>query len=596
MSALRLAVGGRLAGRGLTGVAGAAERSWVWALTGVILGSGAIVVTSSGRATGTDAAVLALAGWVVGPVAAGVLAEFRPGHRLVRSLAVLGAVPLLVVVLEAAGRGGRPAPAELVSSPLLAVAAGVVILAGCLLGGIRSFRALGFGGAVAAGVWAGSWAAGPSSVGFAAGLMAAALAVASVVVIVTAPPWMHLGVVRALVLAVVVVALGSAVVMAVVVIAATVEVPGPAGTGPAFAILLGLGLVPLVSWAYRGLSVRLYGTSRQPGVSLVGLYDQVPRSSDPSDLVAVAAAAVARAVRSPSARVVAPVEVPDGSDRGLAVVPLVAGGEQLGSLVVDPRRQGETFGRRDLARLAELAPAVAATVRTARLAQALEEAHRELATLRETERRRLHHDLHDGMGPLLAGLGMQVASLRRAARRLDEPDWGFDGRLEEVADAVAECQAETRRLVDGLAPESLDRMDLQAALVDLATGWSSSLAGTGLSVEISCEDDLGRLPDGVRVAAYRIVAEAVTNAVRHAQAGRCRIDASTSGGSLHVRVIDDGVGADGHTPGVGLRSMQDRAHSERGRFRVSPVDPAVPPGQPGRGTVVEATFPTLERT
>lgn len=591
---MRLAVGDWLTCRGVNWFVGAAERSWVWALTGVIFGAGAIVVSSSGRATGTDAAVLALAGWVVGPVAAGVLAEFRPGHRLVRSLAVLGAVPFLVVVLEAAGRGALPAPAELVSSPLLGVAATVVVLAGCLVGGVRSSRAA-VGGAVTAGLWAASWATGPSSVGYAAGLVAAALPVASVVVVVAAPPWMHLGVVRALVLVVVVMALGSAVVVAVVVIAATVKVPGPAGTGPAFAILLGLGLVPLVSWAYRGLSVRLYGTSRQPGVSLVGLYDQVPRTSEPSELVAAAAAAVARAVRSPAARVVPPlVEVPDGSDRGPAVVPLVAGGEQLGSLVVDPRRPGETFGRRDLTRLAELAPAVAATVRTARFAQALEVAHRELGTLRETERRRLHHDLHDGMGPLLAGLGMQVASLRRAARRLDEPDGGFDGRLEEVAAAVAECQAETRRLVDGLAPETLDRMDLRATLVDLATGWSSSLAGTGLSVEISCEDDLGRLPDGVRVAAYRIVAEAVTNVVRHAQAGRCQIEASTSCGSLGVRVIDDGVGADGHTPGVGLRSMLERAHSVGGQFRLGPADPGVPPRQRGRGTVVEATFPASE--
>lgn len=572
------------------------QRSSAGAIGGLAVGAGAIMVSSSGHATGTDPPVLALAGWVAGPLAAGVLAEFRPGHRFSRFLAGLGTVPAVALVLETARARGRPTPEELVTSPLIVAAAAAAILgAGYLHGGARSFRVA----VVATVTWTAVGASvsafgGPSAAGYLACVLAAALPLASTLLIVTTPPWMHLGIVRAVILMVLVATLAAAVLVAVVFIAATIDSPGPTGTGPAFAILLGLGLMPLLSWAYRALSVRLYGTSRQPGAALVGLYDHVPRTTEPSDLVAAAAAAVAGAVRSPSAQVVPPTDTAARGGRGRAVVPLVAGGERLGSLVVEPRRPGESFGRRDLTRLAQLSPAVAAIVQTAGLAQALEEAHRELGSLRETERRRLHHDLHDGMGPLLAGLAMQVASLRRAAERTSGSGESLHERIIEVADAVAQCQAETRRLVDGLAPEALDRMDLREALVDLAAGWSSSLAASGVRVDISCPSDLAPLPIAVRVAAYRIVAEAVTNVVRHARAQSCRIEAYMASGSLRLRVTDDGVGGDGHPPGVGLRSMVERANAAGGRFTLFPRDATVPPGQQGRGTVVEVTFAASE--
>ncbi len=129
---------------------------------------------------------------------------------------------------------------------------------------------------------------------------------------------------------------------------------------------------------------------------------------------------------------------------------------------------------------------------------------------------------------------------------------------------------------------------------DLANGWSSSLAGMGLRVDLDYTADVGLLPNPVRVAAYRIAAEAVTNVVRHANARWCRIEVDTSAGSLRMRVVDDGIGQDGRTSGVGRRSMLDRAQAVGGDLRISAYDAAVPAGQRGRGTVVEASFPQSE--
>jgi signal transduction histidine kinase len=139
--------------------------------------------------------------------------------------------------------------------------------------------------------------------------------------------------------------------------------------------------------------------------------------------------------------------------------------------------------------------------------------------------------------------------------------------------------ADVRRLVHDLRPPALDDLGLGGALRQLA----GQLARGGPAISVS-DERLEALPAAVEVAAYRIVAEALTNTVRHASAARAEVRLCAEDGVLRLEVADDGTGLGEDVPaGVGLRSMRERALELGGRVEV-----ACPPSG---GTVVTAVLP-----
>ena len=138
------------------------------------------------------------------------------------------------------------------------------------------------------------------------------------------------------------------------------------------------------------------------------------------------------------------------------------------------------------------------------LADALRAGRQRLVIAREEERRRLRRDLHDGVGPTLAGLVMQLGRCARSSRT--EPDAAADrlGRLQEAARGALD---DVRRLSHGLRPPALDELGLVGAF-----GSSPSARAAGALRRL----DPHRLPAAVEVAAYRIAAEALHNVARHA--------------------------------------------------------------------------------
>jgi signal transduction histidine kinase len=134
-----------------------------------------------------------------------------------------------------------------------------------------------------------------------------------------------------------------------------------------------------------------------------------------------------------------------------------------------------------------------------------------------------------------------------------------------------------RRLVEALRPPALDELGLLGAVQSRA----AALAGD-LTIDVSGKEPTAPLPAAVETAAYRIVVEAVTNAVRHSGGTRCTVSVSVSD-ALELSVRDNGRGLDpDRTPGVGLRSMQERAAEVGGTLSVrSTTD----------GTVVFARLP-----
>ncbi|MGY1836627.1 sensor histidine kinase [Blastococcus sp. SYSU DS0510] len=260
-------------------------------------------------------------------------------------------------------------------------------------------------------------------------------------------------------------------------------------------------------------------------------------------------------------------------------VPLVHERVEVGALRLAGVRRSATT----VAVLTALAHQLAPVVRALELSHQLQASRERLVLSREEERRRLRRDLHDGLGPALAGLTLRVDT----ARNTVGGDPAVDRALLELRDDVQEAVADVRRVVEDLRPAALDDLGLPGALHALARRMSSGR----LPVVVEGCPTVPALPAATEVAAYRIAQEAVTNAVRHA--GPCAtcvrvLLRAEAGRSLLVSVEDDGRGRVAapapSRPGNGLSTMREWAEELGGELVVT--------DRIGGGTVVVAALPT----
>jgi signal transduction histidine kinase len=178
-------------------------------------------------------------------------------------------------------------------------------------------------------------------------------------------------------------------------------------------------------------------------------------------------------------------------------------------------------------------------------------------------RRTVLRDLHDGVGPSLAAVALGL----RSARQLLASDPAAAARLlvlleDEIHSAIGDIKA----LVANESPAVVAKFGLVGAVETFVAALRSRLH---VEIEVLVLGEIPPLPEPVSVAAYRIIREALTNVVTHADARTCVVrlwfDAE-----LHVEVVDDGVGAAEVTTGVGLASMRQRASDLGGDCRVEP--------------------------
>jgi two-component system NarL family sensor kinase len=304
---------------------------------------------------------------------------------------------------------------------------------------------------------------------------------------------------------------------------------------------------------------RLFHGLRGDPYALLQEVDRALReAAAPREALAAGVEAVRAGLRLRGVSVV--VRMPDGTEveeraghvaTTFAAVPLELHGRQVGELRVT-RATAPTGA--DARALQAVAGPLASAAYAVRLSGALEESRTQLVQAREDERRRLRRDLHDGLGPLLAGVVMALDVVRSALAR------GDAARAAELSGAAAEqarsAVTDVRRLVADLRPPALDDLGLVGALQALV----STLTAGGPEVDVRATGRVDALPAAVEVAAYRIAAEAATNAVRHAGARRVELGIAALDAGLEVHVRDDGAGLpDDLTPGVGLASMRERA-------------------------------------
>lgn len=337
--------------------------------------------------------------------------------------------------------------------------------------------------------------------------------------------------------------------------------------------LLGLGSAPLRSVVQGRVDRLVYGSGADPA----RLWSRLQVEGD--DLV-VMTSALSQSLRLAGVRVVPFEEAGTATAFGEheVMIALTSRGRPVGALVATAR-PGERLDARTIDTLEGVAGLVGLTVDLTQANEALTAARSRMTSIRMEERRLLRRDLHDGLGPALAGIRLGLV----AARNLREADPDRSERmLDEVAHELSRQGEDVRRLSRSLLPLALDQGDLGSALRELAARFSD----TEVTVSVSFAVDLEPTP-AHQVCLYHVASEALLNVRRHAAARHCELVVlREQDGGILLEVADDGIGLDPAAPeGVGLRSMRERAAELGGTVTV-----VSPPGR--AGTRVTLALPT----
>jgi signal transduction histidine kinase len=506
---------------------------------------------------------LVMLGWPALAFVGAVVLDRAPESRIGRAAAVVALTPLLLVAWTI-GRHGTPVGPDHLRAvidelgpvgmaPLLLLVLAALPAEGRLAGRRRFWVCTAcIGVVVAVGMcW---WLASPTVVGLAAlaGLAAVSGTVATVQLAgelrPVDEPLLDLGiVVGALV--------GTASVGILVRWATELAGLGSADLSGAFAAATVAGLaMPAALWVRRSALARRYGRGVLTPDDVVAITADLGSETDPRELLGKAATMVAAASGNRNVRIVLGDDDPD--EEGWTTHPLVVGAERVGTLMIGTAHAEGPEPRQQRV-VAQLLPTVALVARAVALAVEAEHARRDVARERDAERSRILADLHDDLGPVLAGMSMRV----QAARRMSGESW-----VDDLAADLAACRADLRRIVSGLTPSVLDSGDLAGALRRLIESFAGAAGGPTVVLE--------RVPSGeqnpdVAVAVYRAVAEGLTNAVRHADASSVWVAVDEIDGRLRAVVSDDGTGGP-VAPGIGLTSLRRRAQELGGSLDIGP--------------------------
>jgi signal transduction histidine kinase len=278
---------------------------------------------------------------------------------------------------------------------------------------------------------------------------------------------------------------------------------------------------------------------------------------------------------------------PGNQDLGVTalLVPLIFRGRSLGVLVaLDPLGRDAGFSDEDEAVLVSFAASAATAVSTAQ--SVAEDRTRDSIAATERERGRWARELHDESLQSLAGLRVLLSAMRRS-----DPE-ETDGLLKQGIDQVDSTIAEMRRLIADLRPPTLDELGLGAALEALGERISM---GESIQVEMSLDLHFHsgrveqRLVAEIEDTVYRLVQEALNNAVRHGETDRAWVEVTEGDKTLRVQVSDKGRGFDPNlaTDGFGLVGMRERVELAGGTLELRST--------PGKGTSILADLPAIYR-
>jgi signal transduction histidine kinase len=205
----------------------------------------------------------------------------------------------------------------------------------------------------------------------------------------------------------------------------------------------------------------------------------------------------------------------------------------------------------------------------------------QIRTAQEQERKYLSRELHDQVGQMLTGLRMELTSI---ARKHGDAESEISLRIARAKGTVEQTLRIVRNIAMLLRPSMLDNLGLAPALAWLLKEVART---SGFEIHSEIDPTVDSLPDAYRTCVYRVVQEALTNALRHSSAGKVDVSLKSSREWVIGTITDDGHGFQRGVPGargLGLLGMEERVRELGGNIRIE--------SSPGRGTRIEFRLPS----
>ena len=246
--------------------------------------------------------------------------------------------------------------------------------------------------------------------------------------------------------------------------------------------------------------------------------------------------------------------------------------ERLWGIAVVATTEPEPLPADTEARIGEFAELVATAIAAATTRAELIASRARIVAAADDARRRLERDIHDGAQQRLVSLGLK---LRLTEESVPPERDDLKSMLSEAVSGLTDVFQELQEISRGIHPATLSTGGLRAAFKTLARR-----SPVPVNLDITIEQ---RLPESVEVAAYYVVAEALTNAAKHARASEVNVQARLTDKTVDLLVADDGIGGADSGKGSGLIGLKDRIEALGGNLRVA--------SPPGGGTTLNITIP-----
>lgn len=349
--------------------------------------------------------------------------------------------------------------------------------------------------------------------------------------------------------------------------------------------IIALTLLPVRRWLQGNVNAIIYGEHDDPYVLISTINHQLQAMTSPQLTLPPLAESIARTLKLPYVSITtvtnnAPqrYEVGTKAQRAeLLSLPLLYLDKALGEISVSSRRANEPLSQDDMELLQDIARQIGIALHTLQLTADLQASRERLVISREEERRRIRNDLHDGLGPTLSSLQLQLGAMHNLIRQ--KPAEAEAIALSMRQD-LRQATAEIRQLVYDLRPPMLDELGLVEAIK------SVRVQGAEMNLEVIAPEPMPKLSAALEVAIYRIASEAIHNVIRHSQATACTLCLEVSDSTLKLVVTDNGKGLpEAPNAGVGFNSMKERSAELGGSLSILPNDQG--------GVDVVAQFPLV---
>jgi signal transduction histidine kinase len=252
--------------------------------------------------------------------------------------------------------------------------------------------------------------------------------------------------------------------------------------------------------------------------------------------------------------------------------PVTVNGEPRGVLIVGSVGQERLLPAETEDRISDFADLVATAIGNAETRAELQASRARIVAAADQARRGIERDLHDGAQQRIVSLGLGLRALEAS---IPEDDDAVHKQVDNLITGMADLYTELQELSRGIHPAILSKGGLGPAIKTL-TRRSTVPVGLELTVD-------RRLPESIEVAAYYVIAEALTNVAKHAEASGVTVRAHCDDDELRLEVTDDGVGGAASGGGSGLLGLRDRVEAVAGQLHVTSAN--------GSGTTVSARIP-----